>query len=240
MPKINTRKIKCSQSDFLIGLLQKKQTPLHLAAADGQLEVCRLLLELGASIDATDELGQKPIHVAAQNNYSAVVALFLQKHPQLVGANTKVKIYKGKNIFTDFDFGQDGNTCAHIAAMRGSVRVIEELMKFDRQGVISAKNRVTEATALQLAAEGGHAEVVKTLVKAGASAVEENKAGFTAVHLAAQHGHTSVLEVFRTSGLKVTSKKLGVTALHVAAFFGQAGASRHKTVFFFMSIVFVS
>lgn len=70
--------------------MQKKQTPLHLAAADGQLEVCRLLLELGASIDATDELGQKPIHVAAQNNYSAVVALFLQKHPQLVGANTKV------------------------------------------------------------------------------------------------------------------------------------------------------
>lgn len=69
---------------------QKKQTPLHLAAADGQLEVCRLLLELGASIDATDELGQKPIHVAAQNNYSAVVALFLQKHPQLVGATTKV------------------------------------------------------------------------------------------------------------------------------------------------------
>jgi len=104
--------------------------------------------------------------------------------------------------------------------------VIEELMKFDRQGVISARNKVTEATALQLAAEGGHAEVVKALVKSGASPVEENKAGFTAVHLAAQHGHTAVLEVFRTSGLKVISKKLGVTALHVAAFFGQADTLR--------------
>ncbi|XP_065340589.1 serine/threonine-protein phosphatase 6 regulatory ankyrin repeat subunit C isoform X2 [Cloeon dipterum] len=190
-------------------LTLKKQTPLHLAAADGQLEVCRLLLELGASIDATDELGQKPIHVAAQNNFSAVVALFLQKHPQLVGANTK-----------------DGNTCAHIAAMRGSVRVIEELMKFDRQGVISARNRVTEATALQLAAEGGHAEVVKVLVKAGASPIEENKAGLTAVHLAAQNGHTAALEVFSTSNLRVNSKKLGVTALHVAAFCGQADTLR--------------
>lgn len=28
---------------------------------------------------------------------------------------------------------KDGNTCAHIAAAQGSVTVIEELMKFDRQ-----------------------------------------------------------------------------------------------------------
>jgi ankyrin repeat protein len=82
--------------------LQKKQTPLHLAAADGQLEVCRLLLELGASIDATDELGQKPIHVAAQNNYSAVVALFLQKHPQLAGANTKVSLLFSKSQHSSY------------------------------------------------------------------------------------------------------------------------------------------
>lgn len=71
-------------------LTLRKQTPLHLAAAAGQLEVCRLLLELGASIDATDDLGQKPIHVAALNNYSDVVQLFLQQHPSLVMAHTKV------------------------------------------------------------------------------------------------------------------------------------------------------
>lgn len=70
---------------------------------------------------------------------------------------------------------QDGNTCAHIAAMQGSVRVIEELMKFDRSGVIGARNKITEATPIQLAAEGGHADVVKVLVRAGASCTEENK-----------------------------------------------------------------
>lgn len=62
--------------------------------------------------------------------------------------------------------------------MQGSVRVIEELMKFDRTGVISTRNRITEATPLQLAAEGGHAEVVKVLVRAGASCTEENKVCF--------------------------------------------------------------
>lgn len=105
----------------------------------------RLLLDLGANIDATDDLGQKPIHVAAQNNFSDVAKLFLQRHPVLVTATSK-----------------DGNTCAHIAAMQGSVRVIEELMKFDRNGVISARNKITDSTPLQLAAEGGHAEVKPT------------------------------------------------------------------------------
>ncbi|KAL1490865.1 hypothetical protein ABEB36_011550 [Hypothenemus hampei] len=191
-------------------LTLKKQTPLHLAAGAGQIEVCKLLLELGADIDATDEDGQKPIHAACQNNFSEVVKLFLQQHPSLVMATTK-----------------DGNTCAHIAAAQGSVTVVEELMKFDRQGVISARNKVTDATPLQMAAEGGHAEVVKALVRAGASVTEENKGGFTAVHLAAQHGHLQVLEVLRSSNnLRVTSKKLGVTPLHVAAYFGQADTVR--------------
>lgn len=203
-------------------LTLRKQTPLHLAAGAGQLEVCKLLLELGASIDATDDQGQKPIHAAAMNNYAEVAQLFLQRHASLVMACTK-----------------DGNTCAHIAAMQGSVRVIEELMKFDRQGVITARNKLTEATPLQLAAEGGHAEVVKALVRAGASCADENRAGFTAVHLAAQHGHIQVLEVMRSSqSLRISSKKLGVTALHVAAYFGQAGES-HETIIVYADFIFV-
>ena len=100
-------------------------------------------------------------------------------------------------------------------------------MKFDKQGVINARNKITDATPLQIAAEGGHADVVKALVKAGASCTDENKAGFTAVHLAAKNGHSNVLEVLRsTNTLKIVSKKLGVNALHVAAYFGQADTVR--------------
>lgn len=195
-------------------LTLRKQTPLHLAAASGQMNVCKLLLELGANIDATDDVGQKPIHVAAQNNYSEVAKLFLQQHPNLVMATSK-----------------DGNTCAHIAAMQGSVKVIEELMKFDRNGVISTRNKLTDSTPLQLAAEGGHADVVKVLVRAGGSCTDENKSGFTAVHMAAKNGHGQVLEVMRsTNSLRVSSKKLGLTPLHVAAYYGQADTVRELLI----------
>ena len=47
-------------------------------------------MELGANIDATDDRGQKPIHVAAQNNYPEVAQLFLQQQHSLVMATTKV------------------------------------------------------------------------------------------------------------------------------------------------------
>ena len=85
-------------------ILQQKQTPLHLAAQFGQLAVCGLLLELGASLDSTDDHGQKPIHLAAQSNKPEVVKLLVTKRPNLVSVSTK-----------------DGSTCAHIAASGGSI-----------------------------------------------------------------------------------------------------------------------
>ena len=65
--------------------------------------------------------------------------MLLEARPSLVSAATK-----------------DGNTCAHIAAKKGSVLVISELMKFDKTAVISSKHKNTECTALHIATEGGH------------------------------------------------------------------------------------
>lgn len=65
--------------------------------------------------------------------------MLLEARPSLVSAATK-----------------DGNTCALIAAKKGSALVISELMKFDKAAVISAKHRVTDCTALHIATDGGH------------------------------------------------------------------------------------
>ncbi|XP_064110745.1 serine/threonine-protein phosphatase 6 regulatory ankyrin repeat subunit C-like isoform X2 [Macrobrachium nipponense] len=186
------------------GLTLTRQTPLHLAAESGQLEVCETLLQLGADTNATNNAGQKPIHVAAMHNNSEVVKLFLKTSPELVTTADK-----------------DGNTCAHIAALQGSVDVVRELMRHNRGIIINGRNRGDSMT-LHLAAEGGHAKLVKFLIENGASPKAENGEGLTAVHLAARYGHIQVLETLReVTSLRIHSKKLGLFALHIAAHYGQ-------------------
>ena len=193
---------------FCLCALQQKQTPLHLAAQFGQLSVCSLLLELGASLDSTDDHGQKPIHLAAQSNKPEVVKLLVTKRPNLVSVSTK-----------------DGSTCAHIAASGGSIAVIEELMKHDLNVVLNSRNKVNDSTPLHIATEGGHFDVVKKLLDAGASASDENKHGLTPIHIAAKFGHTELIDKFHKSNvnLRQLSRKTGLTPLHIAAYYGKEG-----------------
>ena len=70
---------------------------------------------------------------------------------------------------------QDGNTCAHVAATHGSVHVIHELLLFNADMVTSSRNEKDGATPLHLAAEVGNTEMVRVLLEAGASALDEDK-----------------------------------------------------------------
>ncbi|XP_026785883.3 transient receptor potential cation channel, subfamily N, member 1 [Pangasianodon hypophthalmus] len=187
-----------------------RQTPLHLAAISGQLDVCNNLLNLGADITATDIHGQTPVHLAAENDHSDIVKFFLKHRAELATL---------ANI--------EGATCINIAAAKGSVAVIRELLKFSRGGLTILHNKANGSCPLHLAAAGGHTEVVKVLLDAGASAIEEDLEGMTAVHLAARNGHIHILEVLNASvSLEIRSSKTGLTALHVAACFGQVEVVR--------------
>ncbi|KAI8787368.1 ankyrin-3 [Biomphalaria glabrata] len=191
-----------------------KKTSLHMAAQNGQKEVCAALIKMKADTNATDVQGQTPLHLAAENNHSDVVKLFLKHRPELV---TMANI--------------NGMTCAHIAAAKGSAAVIKELMRFNKTIITTARNKTNDSTALHLAAEGGHAQVVKILLEAGASALDENADGMTALHLAAKHGHIETMnELKKYIPLRTASEKTGLTALHVAAHFGKADFVREMLI----------
>lgn len=199
------RQIITQHGAMLDALTLNKETPLHLAAERGQLQVCNILLELKSDANALDNHGQTPLLLAAQNDHSEIVKLFLRHKPELVSLANK-----------------DGFNCAHIAAMKGSVGVIKELMKFNKTLITSAKTK-SGCTPLHLAAEGGHGDVVQVLLQAGASASEENADGYTPIHLAAVHGHVSVLQALNNAvSWRIVSKKLGITALHIAASKGRS------------------
>nr|XP_046909522.1 uncharacterized protein LOC124490979 [Dermatophagoides farinae] len=201
------RRLVTEHSALLDANTLTKQTPLHLAAEAGQLAVCETLLGLKADALAIDNHSQTPLHLAAEHDHSEVVQLFLKHKPDLLSVPNK-----------------NGYTCAHIAAAKGSVAVVKELMRLNQESVINARISKTKSTTLHLAAEGGHVEVVRTLLQAGAKATDENVEGYTALHLAGKKGHVNVLRALKeqsTAYWKVCSRRIGLTALHVAAAFGQ-------------------
>ncbi|KAK6105831.1 Ankyrin repeats (3 copies) family protein [Brugia pahangi] len=184
------------------------QTALHFAARYGQLAVAQTLLALGANPNARDDKGQTPLHLAAENDYPDVVKLFLKMRQN------------NRAVLTAIDL--NGFTCAHIAAVKGSYAVVKELMMIDKAMVIQAKTKTMEATALHMAAAGGHSRIVKILLEHGANAEDENAHGMTALHLGAKNGFVPILNVFDESLWKKCSKKTGLNALHIAAFYGNS------------------
>eukprot|EP01062_Namystynia_karyoxenos_P074314 TRINITY_DN71194_c0_g1_i1.p1 TRINITY_DN71194_c0_g1~~TRINITY_DN71194_c0_g1_i1.p1 ORF type:complete len:292 (+),score=109.63 TRINITY_DN71194_c0_g1_i1:72-878(+) len=74
---------------------------LHIAAADGLLDVVRRLVKLGATVDLADETGRTALHAAAMNNHLPVVAY-------LISSGAEVDRGDG-----------DMRTALHHASMRG-------------------------------------------------------------------------------------------------------------------------
>ncbi len=69
-----------------------------------------------------EQHSQTPLHLAAEHDHSEVLMLFLKQKPELLSVPNK-----------------NGFTCAHIAAAKGSVHVIRELMRLNRDSVINAR-----------------------------------------------------------------------------------------------------
>lgn len=184
------------------------QTALHFAAKYGQLVVAQTLLALGANPNAKDDKGQTPLHLAAENDFPDVVKLFL-----------KMK-QNNHAVLTAVD--NSGFTCAHIAAMKGSLAVVKELMMIDKAMVIQAKTKTLEATTLHMAASGGHAKIVKILLENGANPEDENANGMTPLCLAAWNGHSCILSCFEKKYWRRCSKKTGLNAFHIAAYKGHS------------------
>eukprot|EP00826_Nyctotherus_ovalis_P056477 TRINITY_DN7632_c0_g1_i3.p1 TRINITY_DN7632_c0_g1~~TRINITY_DN7632_c0_g1_i3.p1 ORF type:complete len:217 (-),score=51.48 TRINITY_DN7632_c0_g1_i3:146-796(-) len=65
---------------------QYKNSPLHMACANGFEEIVRILLKAGAKIDILNESKNTPLHWAAYNGHTGIVKLLLEN-----GANPNFK-----------------------------------------------------------------------------------------------------------------------------------------------------
>ncbi|XP_065668333.1 serine/threonine-protein phosphatase 6 regulatory ankyrin repeat subunit C isoform X7 [Hydra vulgaris] len=183
-----------------------KRSALHMASENGHLHSCRTLIQLGADPMMIDMNQAAPIHLAAENNHSDIVKMFLDVRPDLASFINK-----------------DGNNCAHIAAAKGSLEVIKSLIKVN-SAMAYSKSKSTMRTPLHLAAIGDHIDVLQLLINQGVSLLEEDNDGSTALHLAAQYGSQNAIEAFKGRiPFNFASSKTGMSPLHVAAEYDQSG-----------------
>lgn len=165
-------------------------TSFYKAARNGDVEMCELLLEYKADIDAADATnGMSALHNASRDSGNPKMCKFLIDR----GANVNLKnkdngnsplhisilthrddlaniLIKGK---ADVDLkNNDGDTPLHLAADYGLVKICQMLL--DHRANINAKNKEGN-TPLQYAARNGQVESCKFLIENGAILTLKNK-----------------------------------------------------------------
>ncbi|XP_043495104.1 transient receptor potential channel pyrexia-like [Polistes fuscatus] len=174
----------------------KKCTPLHCAAAAGNVACIKSLIKAKADVDAGFP-GKTPLHYAVLNNAvdSAEVLLQAGAHPN------------NPQVYTE--------TPLHVAASLGSVPCMKLLLSYGAD--VRVQLGTARSTPIHLTAEEGSAECTKLLVNAGASCEAKNSKGQTAMHLAALAQSSETLEVLINAGATVNVEDIdGRTPLHAA------------------------
>jgi ankyrin repeat protein len=190
------------------------RTPLMEAVVSGSLKFASKLIKAGAKTNVADTDGKTALHLAGWvenlamvdllvTNPSVDVNLRVAKTSNLSSGDTALTraardgaggivrrlIEAGADVNA---FNDTGFSALHMAAMNGNLQIVEILVNAPQIDInsLSRKSRfsVGDASAVTMAAWGGHAETVKELLKAGADPGDE------ALYLAVMRGNAAVVE----------------------------------------------
>ncbi|XP_010253362.1 PREDICTED: ankyrin repeat-containing protein ITN1 isoform X2 [Nelumbo nucifera] len=177
----------------------------------------------------------EPLHSPSPTSTSTAPA------PALVLSNSGKRIDQaGKKKYVKQVTGRHNDTDLHLAAQRGDLVAVKQILNdidaqmvgtlsgadFDaevaeiRSAVVNEVNELGE-NALFTAAEKGHLDVVKELLKYSTkeSTSRKNNSGFDALHIAVSNGHQAVVQVLldHDPGLSKTVLPSNATPLITAA-----------------------
>ena len=206
--------------------LQDNRTLLHSAATIDNRDALELLFRHFSCVDCVDNRGITPAFLAAERGFVDNLAFLVRKGAKINHkTKTMVAFYKANFVRGSLNFDIEGlmenylkiievfmknylkiiepvdeskskyfdSTMLHAAAQRGRVSVVHFLV--ENNAFLSLSNGVQQ-TAIQIAAEKGHLEVVKSLYKAGAFADQ------TALYHAAANDRLEVVNYLLDSGVK--------------------------------------
>ncbi|NXU47215.1 ASB3 protein, partial [Turnix velox] len=181
-----------------------------LAAREGNLEVLSRLIKQGYSIDVLDNRGWLPIHEAAACNSSECLQLL-------------IRAARSKDCLNSKTF--EGMCALHLSARHGSLESLRVLL----EAGADPNEVTTEATtALFLAVENDHADIVLFLLQHGANVNGPHSwSGWNSLHQAALQGSTEIMKILMENGASKECKDdFGITPLFVAAQYGKLESLR--------------
>ncbi|KAM9308391.1 transient receptor potential cation channel subfamily A member 1 [Gastrophryne carolinensis] len=227
---------------------KESRTPLLLATSCSSWRTVNLLLEKGANVALTDNMGRNFLHltVLQPGGLKNINAEYLQREDikQLVsnedhdgctplhyacqhGVPHSVNNLLGLGTETVSLYCKSKNkrSALHFAACYGRFNTCERLLRFVPDARLLNDADEKGMTPLHLAAQNGHDKIVFLLLKKGALLLSDYR-GWTGLHYAAHGGYTRTIKTLidTSHGLmdKVDNEKN--TALHIAGKEGHAKA----------------
>ena len=123
-------------------------TCLHIAARNGHITICRLLVDKGAQVGAKSNYGMTPLHFAACRGQVEIVRLFCDR-----GADVEAR-------------NNDGWRPLHASAFWGHISVVKELIE-EMNVEINARTDDDGMTALTFARRSNNDDVAAYLASHG-------------------------------------------------------------------------
>ncbi len=163
-----------------------QETPLHVACANGMLNVSRFLIDRGSDVNSRDDEGFIPLHTASRFGHVEAARLLL-------------------------DCGSDVNACEaksctplHFASRFGYLDLARLLI--DRGADVHTQ-QADGWTPLHHASRYGYLDLAWLLMDRGADVHTLNADGWTPMHLASANGHFDIVKLLVEHGAHVDSRE---------------------------------
>lgn len=154
-------------------------TALHIAAANGHVEILQILLDHKAFVNAQDKSGLTPLMAASEMGNNVAVILLLDK-----GAEINQQDYEGLSPLL-------------LSAMAGRHDVARILLSHEADVDLADGSFLTP---LMIAAQQGDTEMVEILIENGANVkLRRGANGYRAVDVAKLNGHKGIVNILKES-----------------------------------------
>lgn len=157
-----------------------RRSPLHIAASEGHVDICRFLVQKGARINRSDRWGGSPLDDAHRHRHGKVIA-FLRQHGATFGSPSQ-------------------SSCFITAASEGDMEEVKALLEYGN--IDLNKGDYDKRTALHTAAAEGRSEIVRLLCKAGANVNVRDRWGNRPLDDANASDHATCVEILENAGAK--------------------------------------